>query len=137
MSAFVHLRVERRNNVTVVHLADSHLLDRVLLHELHDELISLIEAAQPEQVLISFGYVQRLGTEAVNTLLATRKRIGAYGGEMRLCDLHNGIHEIFKVLQLDGSVFNIHTSTADALRLSTNGNEAAAKSTQPLAFARD
>ena len=115
MSAFVHLRVEQRNNVTVVHIADSQLLDRVLLDELHEELISLTEASQPEQVLISFGYVQRLGTEAVNTLLTTRKRIAAYGGEMRLCDLHDGIHEIFKVLQLDGSVFNIDTSTAEAL----------------------
>jgi anti-anti-sigma factor len=115
MSAFVHLRVERRNNVTVVHLADSHLLERVLLNELHDELVSLIEVTRPEQVLISFGYVQRLGTEAVNTLLTTRKRIGAYGGQMRLCDLHKSIHEIFKVLQLDGSVFNIYTSTAEAL----------------------
>lgn len=115
MSPFKHLRVEQRENVTVIHLLDSHLLDRVLLNELYDELVSYINENQPSQLLLSFGYVLRFGTEAVNCMLRARRCVAAYQGELRLCDMQDGIHEIFKVLRLDGAVFNIYGSTADAI----------------------
>ena len=115
MTPFVHIRVEQRDNVTVVHLLDSYLLDRVLLHDLHEELVRLIEESQPQHLLISFASVLRFGTEAVNTLLQARKRIATYGGETRLCDMREGIQEIFKILHLDRDIFTIFGSTADAI----------------------
>lgn len=115
MAGFKHLRVEQRDHVTVIHLLDSHLLDRVVLNELYEELTRFLNTFQPPHVLVSFGYVLRFGTEAVNCLLRTRKCLAAYGGELRLCDMQAGIHEIFKVLQLEGTVFSIHGSTAEAL----------------------
>ena len=115
MTPFVHLRVEQRANVTVVHLLDRSLLNRVVLDDLHEELNRLIEELQPQHLLISFAYVVRFGTEAVNTLLQARKRVAALGGELRLCDVREGIQEIFKVLHLGRDIFPIFRSTADAI----------------------
>ena len=115
MNEFTHFRIDQRENVTVVQLLDSHLLDRLVINELRDELIRFIKTRSPQLMLINFDCVLRFGTEAVNLLLLAQRQVAASGGEMRLCGMHEGIQEIFKVLRLEGPVFSIFSSKDDAL----------------------
>lgn len=115
MNAYEHFEVAQQDGVTVIQLSDAHLLDRVCLNELCIELEGFISSNCPSPLVISFGKVTRFGTEAVNVMLLTHKQVAQYGGEVRLSDMDRGIREIFTVLRLERTVFNIVDSTANAV----------------------
>ncbi|MBS0208192.1 MAG: STAS domain-containing protein [Planctomycetes bacterium] len=113
MNAYEHFQVCQQEGATVIELSDAHLLDRVCLNELRGELEDFITTTQPNPLVISFRNVTRFGTEAVNVMLFTHKQVAHYGGEMHLSDMDRDIREIFSVLRLERTVFNIvDTSTA-------------------------
>ncbi|HEY5315701.1 MAG TPA: STAS domain-containing protein [Pirellulales bacterium] len=99
----------------VLHFSDRQLLDRGLLVEVQDELLAYLDAARPAFVLLSFIEVRQLSSEGVNTLLQARRTVAAYGGQLRLSDLHPEIERLFSILKLEGTVFRIYGSKADAL----------------------
>ncbi len=115
MAEFSHIRVDQRDEITVVQLLDSHLVDRFSLIELHDELASLIDESRPHRLLLGFGYVRKFGSEAVNVLLRIHETIKSQDGQVHICDVPNGVREVFKILRLDGTVFHIAGTMAEGL----------------------
>lgn len=112
---FRHFEVEPVENVVIVKLTSFELLDRLVTNELQDELVQFLEVQQPPRVVISFVQVRRCSTETINALLRGRKRVVGYGGQMSLCDMQAKIREVFRLLNLEGTVFQIHDTVADAL----------------------
>lgn len=115
MSAYAHFEVTESEGVTVLDLADRHLLDLATINALFDEMVDFVETAQPKKLVLGFGRVVRLGTEMINAMLRVRKRVAPYGGELKICDMLPHVREIFKVMRLDGTVFEIYDTAADAV----------------------
>ena len=113
-NSFKHFSVEQRDRVTVLHLTDMDLLDRLITNELQDELLKFIEANNPPCLIISFKEVRRCSTEIINALLRSRKRVGEYKGKTKLCNMRDEIRDVFKMLNLEGSVFDIYKTDSDA-----------------------
>lgn len=111
--------VEERDDALLIRFLDGHLLDRLLLNEVQDELAACIATHRPQVLLISFSSVRRFGSEAVNLLLKAQKAIAEYGGEVRLTDMGEDVHAVFKILRLDGDVFKIFACTDDALAVAS------------------
>jgi len=107
--------VERDGDVTIVRLSDPKLQEIIVISELHDELLEYLEEHQPRKLLIDFAMVTQCSSAVINSMLLARKRMKAYGGMIQLCSMHEPVREAFRMLCLDGTLFQIHDSLPEAL----------------------
>jgi anti-anti-sigma factor len=112
--AYKHFEIETERGVTVVQLTDLELLDQLVTHEMQEELVRFVEEDKPKWLIVNFDGVRRCSTEIINAMLRTRKRISALGGDMRLCSMHHTIRDVFRMLNLEGNVFEIFDTLAEA-----------------------
>jgi anti-anti-sigma regulatory factor len=115
MSEYRHLKIVRRGDVTVVRFAEPRLSDSLLLGQLRDELMDVMERIKPCKVLIDFGQVTHGSTVVINCLLDAKARLTAAGGRMKLGNMSPNVRGSYRLLNLDGSVFEIYDSADDAL----------------------
>lgn len=113
-SSFEHFTVEYREQVVVVSLTDLDLLDRLITNELQDELVRFVETEKPTCLILDFQRVRRCSTEIINALLRARKRVTQSGGRMKLSNMRPEMREVFRLLNLDGTVFEIYNTISDA-----------------------
>ena len=114
MAAQKHFSVEQHDDITVVQLTDLELLDRLVTHEMQEELVQFAESEKPSKLIVNFAQVRRCSTEVINAMLRTRKRIASEGGEMRLAGMQTTIRDVFRMLNLEGNVFDIFDTLDDA-----------------------
>jgi anti-anti-sigma factor len=111
----LHFQVDVRDNGVILHLLDVDLIDRSVTNMLQDEILAYIENEQPSHVIVSFNNVSRCSTETINILLKALKRLRQYEARLSLCSMRAPIREVFKVLNLDGTVFPIYNTASDAI----------------------
>lgn len=114
-SDYEHLVVRRVDDVLVIELLDPKLFDTTIVTQLQDELVRLVDTEQPQKTIVDFGRVVHCSTAVINGLLRTKKRVVARGGQLRLSSMTEGIRDAYKMLNLDGTVFQIHESLDAAL----------------------
>lgn len=115
MPTYRHFNVRTVKDVLVAHLIDLRLFDTLIVNELQDELLALIDKEQPKKVLVNFDGVSHCSTAVINGLLRAKKRLMTSGGQIKLCQMHPTIREAYRLLNLDGTVFHIHDTEAEAL----------------------
>jgi anti-anti-sigma regulatory factor len=79
------------------------------------ELLLLAETERPSKAIVDFCRVVHCSTAVMNGLLRAKRRIIASGGELKLCGMTAGIGDAYKILNLDGTVFQIYDTLADAM----------------------
>ena len=114
-SKYQHLTVRRADDVLVIELIDPKLFDTTIVTQLQDELLRLVETERPSKAIVDFSRVVHCSTAVINGLLRAKKRILADGGQMRLSGMTAGIRDAYKMLNLDGTVFQIHHTLEDAV----------------------
>ena len=115
MSTYRHFDAEKIGDVLVVRLVDRRLADTMSVNELQDEMLMLLEQMPTKKLLVSFLKVTHCSTSVINGLLRVKKKLLATGGQIKLCELQPLIREAYKLLNLDGTVFHIHDTEAEAL----------------------
>lgn len=110
-----HFRIERKGDVTVVTPTVFDFLDQVTNFEAKKELIQFAKAETLEKVVIDFHHIQRFSTEFIGTLLSFKKLMGA-GGKIKLCSLQPVHRDIFRVLNLEGTVFQVLPDVNEAVQ---------------------
>jgi anti-anti-sigma factor len=115
MAGYKHFHVARHNDVSVVHLTDTNLLDRLIISGMQDELLELIKTDAPKKLLVDFGAVTHCPSEVITGLLRTRKRLTPLEGELKICGMRDQIREVFKMMNLDGTVFHIYDTADEAM----------------------
>lgn len=110
-----HVAVHWQDMLAIVHVRDAKLNDPLDIAAIHDELAELIESERPLQLLLNFGAVSRCSSEMISTLLKIRQLVLFYGCELKLCGLREAIREAYRILNLDGTVFDIYDSATDAI----------------------
>ena len=118
MAKYRHFEVDRENGITVLSLLAPDLVDFLVTSELQDELVKFVEKEKPEKLIVSFHNVSRCSTEIINALLRARKRVVTSGGTLRLCAMPDQIRSVFKMLNLEGTVFHIYDTKAEATEAS-------------------
>ena len=114
MSNSQHFEIDEEHQVTHVTLIDPKLFDTLLVTELQDELLDYLLTHQPQNVIIDFERVTHCSTAVINGLLNAKKRVVDYGGVLKLCGMIGPIRDAYKMLNLDGTVFEIYDSFVDA-----------------------
>ena len=115
MMKYPHFDVHPQKDVLVIQLVDPRLFDAMVVNELQEDLLAIIEKEKPRKVLVSFAGVSHCSTAVINGLLRAKKRLMANGGQIKLCQMHPIIREAYRLLNLDGTVFHIHDTEAEAL----------------------
>lgn len=115
MTDYKHFRVEDLDETTVLHLHDAEYFDRLVINELQDEMVEFVKTQTPDRLLISFGPVRRMSSELIGGLIKVRDWTVGNDGHLKLCDMHKSIREVFKMMNLDGKMFEIHDSMPQAL----------------------
>jgi anti-anti-sigma regulatory factor len=109
------LKVTGVKDVLIVEILGKRLFDSMAVRELTDELLCVIDGRKPRKLLVSFAEVGRCSTDVINALLLAKKRLLTESGELKLCDMSESIRHMCRILHLDGTVFRIYDSAADAL----------------------
>jgi len=110
-----HFRIERKGDVTVVTPTVFDFIDQTTNFESKKELVQFAQHEKPDKVVVDFQNLQRFSTEFIGTLLSFKKQMGA-GGKIKLCSLQPVHRDIFRVLNLDGTVFEILEDVNEAMQ---------------------
>ncbi len=115
MADFHHLSVQSVDGVTVVQVLTPKLSDSLTVSEFQDELLEVIESELPTKVVISFKGVLHCSTAIINGLLRAKKRLLAHEGSLRLCGMDEVVRDAYRMLHLDGTVFDIDDKLEESL----------------------
>lgn len=106
--------ISRIGDTTAVKLAGPRITDQVYVSELGDELVAVVEAAEPPNILIDLDDVEFLSSSVLGKLIRLLKRIRERNGRLRLCSIRPSILEVFEITQLH-KVFEIYPDADEAL----------------------
>ena len=98
------LEAEHIGDVTVVNFVDRKILDEQNIQIIGDQLNSLVdEEGQRDckKFLLNFSNVEYLSSAALGKLIALNKKIKGIGGKLVLCNINDGIREVFEITRLD------------------------------------
>ena len=115
MPDYRHFNVRRQDGVWIVHLIDPKLLGHVVVTELEDEVAALLERDRPANIVVNFECVKFTSTAVVNSLLHCKKWLSSTGGRLKICGMSPQLRMKYQMLKLDGPVFDICDTEAEAL----------------------
>lgn len=108
------LVVQTIGGVTVVLFDTNNVLDAVQIQRMSEELYRLVDEQDRRQVVLDFGKVRVLSSQAIGMLLNLRKKSQAIKGEVILCGIRPDLHKVFRITQID-KLFRFFGTERDAL----------------------
>jgi anti-sigma B factor antagonist len=109
------ISVQYLDDATVVAFTDEKILEETDVRTLRASIEAVIEQAGRLRLVLDFRHVKFLSSAVLGLLIRISKRIYEQGGELRLCNIHPGIYEVFKITRLTG-IFEIHDDVESAIR---------------------
>lgn len=103
------------DNATVVAFTDEKILEETDVRALRASIEALLEQAGGIHLILDFRHVKFLSSAVLGLLIRISKRTYEQGGELRLCNIHPGIYEVFKITRLT-SVFEIYDDVDGAVQ---------------------
>ena len=110
-----YLDVVEHRDIPVLRLTDAQSVSRLHVNELHNVLLSFVQAKRPPRLVISFRNVKMLPSSAISAVLRCRQELLSEGGRLRLCEMIEPVREAFRVPNLDGTVLTICDNEAAAV----------------------
>lgn len=105
--------VEYLEGATVVAFTDDKILEDTDVRALRESIEAVIEQAGNLHLILDFRHVRFLSSAVLGLLIRISKRVGEQGGQLRLCNIHPGIYEVFKITRLT-NVFDIYEDVNSA-----------------------
>jgi anti-sigma B factor antagonist len=109
------ISVEYTGDATIVAFTDEKILEETDVRSLRTAIEAVIDQAGSIRLVLDFRHVKFLSSAVLGLLIRISKRIYEQGGELRLCNIHPGIYEVFKITRLT-SVFDIHEDVDSAIQ---------------------
>lgn len=78
-----------------------------------DHLTVLINGGS-SKILINFEKINYISSAGLRVLLATAKKLRANGGDLRLCNLNQGVQDVFEISGFS-SILSVHGTEGEAL----------------------
>jgi anti-sigma B factor antagonist len=98
--------VEHSPEATTVTFMDEKLLDAQDIQELQEALMSVVEQARREKLILDFCNVQFLSSAVLGLIVKVHKNICKRKGQLQLRNINTRIYEIFKITKLT-EIFDI------------------------------
>ncbi len=113
------ISVEYIDGATVVAFTDDKILEDTDVRALRQSIEGVLEQAGGLHRILDFRHVKFLSSAVLGLLIRISKRVHELGGELRLCNIHAGIYEVFKITRLT-NVFDIYEDVESAARSLSN-----------------
>ena len=107
------LKVTREGEVVLVEFTHRKILDEANIAEIGDQLVALVENEHRPKVIISFAGVDHLSSAALGTLITVNNKVRNHDGQLRLCNIHPQIFEVFVITKLN-KLFRIYPTIKEA-----------------------
>lgn len=107
------LEVEDADGIAVVNILERSIVQDNEIEQIGSELDSLIEGGK-RNILLDFGNVKHMSSQAVGVLLQAQKRCRAGGGVLKVSSPNPEVAQIFKITNLP-RVIEIHPDPDQAL----------------------
>ncbi len=114
------ISVQYKDNATVVAFTDEKILEETDIRSLREAVESVVEQAPGIHLVLDFRHVKFLSSGVLGLLIRVSKRVYEQEGELRLCNIHPGIYEVFKITRLT-SVFDIYEDVESATQSFSSG----------------
>ena len=105
--------VEYLEGATVVAFTDDKILEDTDVRALRESIEAVIEQAGRLHLVLDFRHVRFLSSAVLGLLIRFSKRVCEQGGQLKLCNIHPGIYEVFKITRLT-NIFDIYESVDSA-----------------------
>lgn len=115
MSFYKHFTVDQQGDVTELLLANTDYFDVVQYTEFHEDLMRFVEREKPKNLLVRFDDVRYCSTAIISALLKARDRQISEGHKIKISGANDGVRNGFRMLKLDGTVFDICDDEQTAL----------------------
>ncbi len=112
---FRYFHVERAPGVLSVHITEPQLNGISTADIIRTELQTLVREEHPAKVVIDMTPVKMLGSAIISSILAVRNRLVQQGGQLVLCNVPMPIRDIYRTLNLEGTLLPVYDSLDDAL----------------------
>ena len=113
------ISVDYTDDATIVAFTDEKILEEMDVRSLRSAIEAVVEQANGIRLVLDFRHVKFLSSAVLGLLIRISKKIYEQGGELRLCNIHPGIYEVFKITRLT-SVFDIYEDVDGAVRSFTD-----------------
>ncbi|MCA9138042.1 MAG: STAS domain-containing protein, partial [Planctomycetales bacterium] len=100
----------------VVHLHDESVLSMESLVQTKREIFAMVEQYDPKRLIVNFASVRFCSSETIGILIQLKTELKPRDTLLYLCGMRDSIREVFRVLNLDGSVFEIRGTVSNALK---------------------
>ena len=114
MTQYQRIEVSENGDVTVVRFVDRKIIDEANIHQLGQELYSLVEQEKKRDVLLNFSAVEFLSSAALGKLINLEKKVKDRGGRLKLSNIRPEIFEVFAITKLN-RIFDIKDDEAEAI----------------------
>jgi anti-sigma B factor antagonist len=108
------LRIQKQDQVAIVSFVTSRILDQSNVQQLGEEFDSLVDQFHFDKVVLNFENVSYMSSAVMGKLVALLKKVKAAGGRLKLCNIEEGIYEIFEIMRFD-KMFEISPSADEAV----------------------
>ena len=109
------ISVEYTDEATVIAFTDERILEEIDVRALREVVEAVVEQAPRIHLVLDFRHVRFLSSAVLGLLIRVSKRVYEQEGELRLCNIHPGIYEVFKITRLT-NVFEIYDDVDSATR---------------------
>jgi anti-sigma B factor antagonist len=114
MESFFNERQE--NGFTVVEFTTDSLMNPLELEGIGQALYRLVDAEKRHKLLLDFGKVKYLSSQAVGIILTLNKKLAQFpGSALMLCAVGPQLLQLLKITRLD-KILTIKPTQADALK---------------------
>jgi anti-sigma B factor antagonist len=100
--------------VTRVGFREASILDVLTIQKIGQELYSLIDERGKKRVLLDFGYVRFLSSQALGVLVTLRRKADKAGAKVALAAIRPELLKVFKITNLD-KMFTFYPTVEEAL----------------------
>lgn len=101
------------DGATVVAFTDEKILEDTDVRALRESIEAIVEQAGNIRLVLDFRHVKFLSSAVLGLLIRMSKRVHEQGGQLRLCNIHPGIYEVFKITRLT-NIFDIFEDVESA-----------------------
>lgn len=100
----------------VIHLHDESVHTMESLAQTKREIFAMVEQYNPKKLIINFAPVRFCSSETIGILIQLNTELKPRDTQLYLCGMRESIREVFRVLNLDGTVFEIRGTVTNALK---------------------
>jgi anti-anti-sigma regulatory factor len=116
VSNYRYFITEESTQAIIVHITESRMSSEVISEIFRLELARLVADTAPRNLIVDFHSVTMISSSFISALIVLRNQLDRDRVSLLLCDMPVSIREVYRTLNLEGTVFDIFDSVPSALR---------------------